>query len=72
MRLNVRDTNRPRQGDSRRVIEQHPSSPFASAGAYVNFLTENESDRVRNACGPNNGRLAEVKRKRAVARPVHE
>ena len=38
------------------------SSPFASAGAYVNFLTADETDRVRSAYGPNYDRLARVKR----------
>jgi len=39
------------------------TAPFASAGAYVNFLTEDETDRVRNAYGPNYDRLAQIKRK---------
>jgi hypothetical protein len=39
------------------------SAPFASAGAYVNFLTEDEGDRVRSAYGPNYERLARIKRK---------
>jgi hypothetical protein len=39
------------------------SAPFASAGAYVNFLTADEMDRVRSAYGPNYDRLAQVKRK---------
>jgi FAD/FMN-containing dehydrogenase len=39
------------------------SAPFASSGAYVNFLTEDETDRVRNAYGPNYDRLAQIKRK---------
>ena len=39
------------------------SAPFASGGAYVNFLTADEGDRVRAAYGPNYERLAEVKRK---------
>jgi FAD/FMN-containing dehydrogenase len=39
------------------------STPFASAGAYVNFLTEDETDRVRSAYGPNYDRLAQVKKK---------
>jgi FAD/FMN-containing dehydrogenase len=38
------------------------SAPFASAGAYVNFLTEDEGDRVRSAYGPNYDRLARLKR----------
>jgi len=39
------------------------SAEYASAGAYVNFLTEDETDRVRNAYGANYDRLAQVKRK---------
>jgi len=39
------------------------SAPFASAGAYVNFLTADEEDRVRAAYGRNYDRLAKVKRK---------
>jgi FAD/FMN-containing dehydrogenase len=39
------------------------SAPFASAGVYVNFLTEEEGDRVRSAYGANYDRLVEVKRK---------
>jgi FAD/FMN-containing dehydrogenase len=39
------------------------SAPFASAGAYVNFLTADEVDRVRAAYGPNYDRLAKIKRK---------
>jgi FAD/FMN-containing dehydrogenase len=40
----------------------HASAPFASGGAYVNFLTADEGDRVRSAYGPNYDRLAQVKR----------
>jgi FAD/FMN-containing dehydrogenase len=39
------------------------SAPFASGGAYVNFLTADEGDRVRAAYGPNYDRLTQVKRK---------
>jgi FAD/FMN-containing dehydrogenase len=39
------------------------TAPFASAGAYVNFLTQDEQDRVRVAYGSNYGRLAAVKAK---------
>ncbi|MDD5200190.1 MAG: FAD-binding oxidoreductase [Terrimicrobiaceae bacterium] len=37
--------------------------PFATGGAYVNFLTDDESGRVASAFGPNYPRLAEVKKK---------
>jgi FAD/FMN-containing dehydrogenase len=39
------------------------SRPFASAGAYVNFMTEEEGDRVSSVYGTNYQRLAEIKRK---------
>ncbi|TKB25248.1 FAD-binding oxidoreductase [Desulfopila sp. IMCC35006] len=38
------------------------SAPFASGSVYVNFLTGDESDRLRAAYGPNYDRLARVKR----------
>lgn len=38
------------------------SAPFASSGVYVNFMTADETDRVRAAYGANYGRLAEIKR----------
>jgi FAD/FMN-containing dehydrogenase len=39
------------------------SAPFASGGAYVNFMTADEGDRVRSAYGPSYDRLTQVKRK---------
>lgn len=39
------------------------SAPFASAGAYVNFMTEDEGDRVSAVYGPNYERLAEIKKR---------
>ncbi len=39
------------------------SKPYASAGAYVNFMTEEESGRIGAAYGPNFDRLKEIKRK---------
>ena len=39
------------------------SAPYASAGAYVNFMTEDESDRVAAAYGMNYARLKQVKKK---------
>jgi len=38
------------------------SAPFASAGAYLNFMTADEEDRVRVAYGSNYDRLARVKK----------
>jgi FAD/FMN-containing dehydrogenase len=35
--------------------------PFASGSVYVNFLTEDESERVGAAYGPNFARLVAVK-----------
>lgn len=37
------------------------TAPYASTGAYVNFLTRDEQDRVQSAYGPNFERLAAVK-----------
>jgi FAD/FMN-containing dehydrogenase len=39
------------------------SAPFATGGAYVNFMTSDEGDRVEAAYGPNYKRLAALKRK---------
>lgn len=39
------------------------SKPFASGGAYVNFLTQDEADRVASAYGPTYHRLVELKKK---------
>lgn len=38
------------------------SAPYASAGAYVNFMTEEEGDRVAAAYGPNYQRLVQIKK----------
>lgn len=39
------------------------SQPFASSGAYVNFLTQDEADRVASAYGGTYRRLVELKKK---------
>ncbi|HJQ61462.1 MAG TPA: BBE domain-containing protein, partial [Burkholderiales bacterium] len=39
------------------------SKPYASAGAYVNFMTADESDRVAAAYGANYPRLASIKKR---------
>ena len=39
------------------------AEPFASPGAYINFLTQEEGDRVAFAYGPAFARLVEVKKK---------
>jgi FAD/FMN-containing dehydrogenase len=39
------------------------TAPYASAGAYVNFMTEEEDDRVRAAYGNNYDRLAQIKKR---------
>jgi FAD/FMN-containing dehydrogenase len=39
------------------------SKPFASGGAYVNFMTADEADRVPAAYGANYQRLASIKKK---------
>jgi len=38
------------------------SAPYASDGAYVNFMTEEEGDRVAAAYGSNYDRLAQIKK----------
>lgn len=38
------------------------SAPYASAGAYVNFMTEEEGDRVAAAYGSNYDRLGQIKK----------
>ena len=40
-----------------------PAAPYASAGAYVNFMTAEEGDRVAAAYGSNYERLVEIKRR---------
>jgi FAD/FMN-containing dehydrogenase len=40
----------------------HACSPFATGGAYVNFLTAEEGARVQSAFGPNYPRLAKIKK----------
>ncbi|WP_187263919.1 FAD-binding oxidoreductase [Pontibacter beigongshangensis] len=37
------------------------STPFAMGGVYVNFLTQEETDRIQAAYGPNLDRLVEIK-----------
>ncbi|MBW1748179.1 MAG: BBE domain-containing protein, partial [Deltaproteobacteria bacterium] len=39
------------------------SAPYASAGAYVNFMTGDEGDRVAAAYGVNFARLQQIKKK---------
>lgn len=39
------------------------SAPYASAGAYVNFMTEEEGDRVAAVYGSNYDRLMQVKKR---------
>jgi FAD/FMN-containing dehydrogenase len=39
------------------------AQPFASAGAYINFLTQDEGDRIAFAYGPSYNRLAQLKKK---------
>ena len=37
--------------------------PYAMGGVYVNFMTEDETDRIAAAYGPNYERLSKVKRR---------
>ena len=53
--------------DDQRIIEWArgifgATAPFASSGAYVNFMTEEEGDRVATAYGANYDRLVRIKR----------
>ena len=41
--------------------------PYATGGAYVNFMTEDENERVATAYGPNHARLAELNKTMAQA-----
>jgi FAD/FMN-containing dehydrogenase len=38
-------------------------APYATGGVYVNFMTQDEQARIRDAYGANYARLAELKRK---------
>ena len=40
-----------------------PSRPSPPGSAYVNFMPEDEDDRVESAYGENYRRLAEIKRR---------
>jgi FAD/FMN-containing dehydrogenase len=39
------------------------AAPFATGAVYVNFMTQDEGERVRAAYGPNYERLVQLKRK---------
>jgi len=39
------------------------SAPYASAGAYVNFMTEDEAGRIATAYGSSYARLVQIKRR---------
>lgn len=39
------------------------AAPFAMGGVYVNFMTQEETDRIGSAYGPNYDRLAMIKQK---------
>ncbi len=39
------------------------AAPYATGGVYVNFMTEEEGDRVKAAYGPGYQRLVELKKK---------
>jgi FAD/FMN-containing dehydrogenase len=41
----------------------HEAAPHATGGVYVNFMPEDETDRVKSAYGPNFDRLAALKAK---------
>lgn len=47
------------------------SKPYASEGAYVNFMTEEEGGRVESVYGANYDRLVEIKRKYDPTNVLH-
>lgn len=47
------------------------AAPYASAGAYINFMTDDESTRVAAAYGENYPRLLELKRRYDPANLLH-
>ncbi len=47
------------------------SKPYASSGAYVNFMTEDESDRVIDAYSGNYARLVDIKRQYDAKNILH-
>jgi FAD/FMN-containing dehydrogenase len=65
--MNVHGRWDDRAGDERGVAWArqffNAAAPYASAGAYVNFMTEEEGNRVAAAYGDNYPRLVEIKRK---------
>ena len=52
-----------RPASAGRAICSGAAAPFATGGVYVNFLTQEEGDRVRAAYGANYDRLVELKRR---------
>jgi FAD/FMN-containing dehydrogenase len=65
--MNVHTRWRDRAQDSacvawaRRLFDA--AAPFASGSVYVNFMPDDEGDRVEKAYGTNYGRLADIKRR---------
>jgi hypothetical protein len=49
------------KGISGRFFEK--SKPYASSGAYINFLTEEEAARISSSYGPTFIKLREIKKK---------
>src|SRR6516164_6970950 len=39
------------------------TAPYASGSVYINFMPDDENDRVEKAYGPNYRRLTEIKRR---------
>ena len=63
-----RSVTHPPTGTDRAIFVQAreffaESQPFASGGAYINFLTQDETDRVAFAYGGAYTRLGELKKK---------
>jgi FAD/FMN-containing dehydrogenase len=39
------------------------TAPYASGSVYINFMPDDEKDRIQKAYGPNYQRLTEIKRR---------
>ena len=39
------------------------TAPYASGSVYINFMPDDEKDRIQKAYGPNYQRLMEIKRR---------
>jgi FAD/FMN-containing dehydrogenase len=56
-----KSADRPHVEWARETFER--TAPFASGTAYVNFMPDDEGERVKTAYGANYAKLTEVKRR---------